>query len=35
MDVVEDVENICNSNIADDDESKDDNMDDENSITYT
>ena len=35
MDVVEDAENIYNSNITDDDESKDDNMDDENSITYT
>ena len=35
MDVVEDAENICNSNITEDDESKDDNMDDENSTTYT
>ena len=29
MDVVEDVANICNYNVADDDESKNNNMDDE------
>ena len=34
MDVVEDTANICTYNIADDDESKNNNMDDENTITY-
>ena len=35
MDVVEDAANIRNYNVTDDDESKNDNMDDENTITYT
>ena len=35
MDVVEDVANIHNYNVADDDESENNNMDDENTITYT
>ena len=34
-DVVEDVENICNYNLADDDESENDATDDENTITPT
>ena len=33
MDVVEDVTNICNYNVTDNDESNNDNMDDENTIT--
>ena len=32
MDVVEDAENICNYNLTDDDESKNDTMDNENTI---
>ena len=35
MDVVEDVENICNYNLADDDESENDIMDDENTMIPT
>ena len=35
VDVVEDTENICNYNIAHNDESENDNMDDGNTITYT
>ena len=35
MDVVEDTANICNYNLADNDESENDDMDDENTITYT
>ena len=35
MDVVEDAENICNYNLADDDESENDAMDDENTIVPT
>ena len=35
MDVVDDMANICNYNVVDDDESENDNMDDENTITYT
>ena len=33
MDVVEDMANICNYNNTDDDESNNDNMDDESTIT--
>ena len=33
MDVVEDAANICNYNLADNDQSKNDDMDDENTIT--
>ena len=35
MDVVEDVENICNYNLTDDDESKNDAMEDDNTIIPT
>ena len=35
QDVVEDAENICNYNIADDDECKNDDMDDGDNISYT
>ena len=35
MDVVEDAENICNYNHADDNESENDAMDDENTIVPT
>ena len=35
MDVVEDVEDICNYNLAADDESENDAMDDENTIVST
>ena len=35
MDVVEDMEDICNYNIADNDESENDDMDDGNTISCT
>ena len=35
MDVVEDMEDICNYNITDDDESENADMDDGNTISYT
>ena len=35
MDVVEDAENICNYNLTDDDDSKNDPMDDDNTIVPT
>ena len=34
MDVVEDTENICNYNLADDDESENNAMDDDNHYSY-